>query len=115
MISGHLKNGRQVDLGGSQTVSSSGFTVSNNLSLTRYQAPKAPITACHLVVTVCLPERPRATRVAIACLDVSQPPLDLGGRIRHPVRARRGHLVSRQGLRNAVSAAGIFGVVPPAA
>src|SRR2546430_11482037 len=62
---------------------------------------------------MCLPERPGAARIAIAGLDISQPPLDLGGRVRHPVRARGGHLVPGQSLRNAVRTAGILGVVPP--
>src|SRR5277367_603540 len=81
-----------------------------------YAAAKNPaMTPCYLVVTMRLPERPGAARIAIAGLDISQPPLDLGGRVGHPVRARTSHLAPGQRLRNAVRAAGILGVVPPAA
>src|SRR6266567_5044206 len=61
-------------------------------------ARNAGLTLCYSVVTVRLPERPGAARIAIAGLDITESPLDLGGRIRHPVRARRGHLVAGQGL-----------------
>lgn len=68
-----------------------------------------------LVPVVCLPERPRATRRAVAAgnVDVHLPP-QLGPCVPSPVTARRGHLVTRQSLPQAVGeAAGIDGIYIP--
>src|SRR5262249_6388488 len=45
---------------------------------------------------------PGTARRAIDGLDIAKPPPDLGCRVGLPVRARRGHLVAWQGLRDAV-------------
>ncbi len=45
---------------------------------------------------------PRGARSAVAVGDVSQAPLDLGGRVGPPVRACRGHLGARQRLGDSV-------------
>src|ERR1700730_13550105 len=78
-------------------------------------AAKTAVTTCYLVVTVRLPERPCAAGIAIAGLDIPESPPDPRGRVGHPVRTRGAHLVPGQRLRNAVCAARILGVVPPAA
>src|SRR5690606_16485327 len=53
---------------------------------------------------------------AVAVLHVVQAPLDLGGGVGLPVGAGRGHLGGRQGLDQAVGAAGgVGGGVVPAA
>src|SRR4029077_569667 len=67
------------------------------------------------VVVVGLPEGPGFAGIAVDGLDVAEAPLDLGGRIGLPVRPRGGHLAAWQRLRDAVRAAGILRVVPPAA
>src|SRR5690348_17612561 len=67
------------------------------------------------VVVVDLPEGPGFAGVSVDGLDVAQAPLDLGGRIGLPVRSRARHLAARQRLRDAVRAAGVLRVVPPAA
>src|SRR5215472_7184572 len=67
------------------------------------------------VPAVGLPECPGLARTAVGRLDIAKAPLDLGGWIGRPVGAGRGHLRTWQRLRNAVGAAGILGVVAPAA
>src|SRR5579862_4795483 len=68
-----------------------------------------------LVVPVGFLEGPGAARTSVNPLDIAQAPPDLGGRVGLPVRARAGHLAARQGLRDAVGAAGVLRVVDPAA
>ncbi len=58
-----------------------------------------------------LPEAPGVAGAAVAVLHVVQTPLDLGGRVGLPVGAGRGHLRARQGLDQAVGAAGGVGGV----
>src|SRR6266851_1289189 len=67
------------------------------------------------VEAVRLPERPCAARIAITALDIPEAPDDLRLRVRRPVRAGSGHLGSRQCLRDSERAAGILGLVVPAA
>src|SRR3954470_10112839 len=59
---------------------------------------------------------PRAARVAVAALDVAQPPRDLRGGVGAPVGADGGHLAAGQRLRDAVRVgAGVVGLGVPAA
>src|SRR5689334_16844662 len=70
----------------------------------------------YLVPTHVLRVAPRAARGAVATLDVAETPLDLSGRVGLPVAAGRGHLLARQGLRDAVrTRAAVLGLVVPAA
>src|SRR5580704_12402790 len=69
-----------------------------------------------LIISVGELEIPRAAWGAVNGLDVSEAPLDLGGGVRLPVRARAGHLRARQRLRDAVRAGvRVFRLVVPAA
>src|SRR5690606_13846382 len=68
------------------------------------------------VPAVGLEERPGRVRAAVALLDATQTPADLGGGGGSPVVARRGHLLARQRLRDPVRAGGgILRQVVPAA
>src|SRR4051794_16165268 len=87
---------------------------------TGYAPGAHPVTgdspAGFLVPAGALRVRPRPARGAVPPLDVAEAPLDLGRRVRLPVRRDRGHLAARQGLRDAVrAAAGVGGVRVPAA
>src|SRR5690242_580451 len=62
------------------------------------------ITTKGLVVVVVHFVLPCATWGAVDALDVAEAPLDLGSRVRLPVRAGGRHLVTRKGLRNPVRA-----------
>src|SRR6202012_3969767 len=69
-----------------------------------------------LIISVGELEIPRAAGGAVNGLDVSEAPLDLGGRVGLPVRARAGHLRAGQRLRDAVRAGGrVLRLVVPAA
>src|SRR5690606_12355631 len=69
-----------------------------------------------LVPAVGLGVAPCLARGAVAVLDVAQAPLDLGGRVGLPVGTGRGHLGTRQRLRDAVGVrAGVLGLVVPVA
>src|SRR3984885_6890788 len=69
-----------------------------------------------LIISVGELEIPRAAWGAVNGLDISEAPLDLGGRVGLPVRARARHLVAGQRLRDAVRAGvRVFRLVVPAA
>src|SRR6266705_4829948 len=67
------------------------------------------------VPAVPLPERPCTARIAVPALDVPETPLDLGSRVRLPVRPGGGHLRAGPRLRDAVGAAGVLRRHVPAA
>src|SRR6266700_5787382 len=75
-----------------------------------------PLPAARVLVpAVSFPEGPCVARRAVPLLDVAQAPLDLGRRAGLPVGPGGCHLRTRQRLRDAVRAAGVGGIDPPAA
>src|SRR6266487_3304623 len=67
------------------------------------------------VPAMAFPEGPRVARRAVPLLDITQAPLDLGARAGLPIGPGGCHLRPWQRLRDAVRAAGVGGVDPPAA
>ncbi len=71
----------------------------------RWEWERPRLVPADLVPAHVLRVRPCATRRRIAVGDVAETPRDLGGRVGRPVGASRGHLLSRESLRNAVCTA----------
>src|SRR5450631_1671110 len=79
------------------------------------RARRPPCEAGRSVVVVRQLKIPRGARRPVNVLYIAEAPDDLRPRVGLPVRACGGHFGSGQGLRNAVSTAGILRVIGPAA